>query len=107
MLKNELIELEINVAYVDEYGDTVNNITYKQVWAEKRSVGCKEFYQASTLGIQPRYVFVINATEWLEPCKRIRYNGKLYDIVRTYEKAEDYFEITVAGDVHVSTQRHS
>ena len=35
MLKNELIELEINVAYVDEYGDTVNNITYKQVWAER------------------------------------------------------------------------
>lgn len=107
MIKNELIELEINVAYVDEYGDTVNNITYKQVWAEKRSVGCKEFYQASTLGIQPSYVFVINATEWLEPCKRIRYNNKIYDIVRTYEKAEDYLEITVAGDVHVSTKGNS
>lgn len=56
---NSLIYLITEVATVDEYGDMVIVKTKKPVFAEVKSIGQKEFYEAAAVGMKPEIKFVI------------------------------------------------
>ena len=102
MARNEIIGLESTTLTTDDVGDTITNTTWKEIFAEKRSIGSQEFYQAHSEGLKPEFKFVIHTSEY---CRKtdgphIRYDGETFKIIRTYEKDSESLEITVEGDVH-------
>ena len=81
----------------------------KEIFASVKSVARNEFYTAYAVGLRVKFVFVIHSWEFsvadypvtteqvtttYKPT-HIRYNGGLYEIVRTYETDRGQLEITV------------
>lgn len=102
MARNEVIELESTKITTDEAGDTVSETTWKEIFAEKKSIASQEFYQAHSEGLKPEFKFVIHPSEYDRKVDgpHIRYDEELFKIIRTYEKDSESLEITVEGDVH-------
>lgn len=86
---NEIITLISVSNSVDEYGDLVETRTSKTVFAELRSIGQSEFYQAEAIGLKPEIKFVL--ADYLDYngekiLKYTPYNGteQEYSVIRTY-----------------------
>lgn len=101
-MRNELIKLESNKVITDAAGDTITEITWREIWAEKKSIGTQEFYSAHAEGLKPVFKFVVHPTEYNRKIDgpHIQYEDELYKIIRTYEKDSEHLEITVEGDLH-------
>lgn len=56
---NSLIYLVQEVKTVDQYGDLITQETSRPVFAEVKSIGQKEFYEAAAIGMKPEIKFVI------------------------------------------------
>lgn len=56
---NSLIYLVQKVNTVDQYGDMIAQETVRPVFAEIKSIGQKEFYEAAAVGMKPEIKFVI------------------------------------------------
>lgn len=81
----------------------------KEIFASVKSVARNEFYTAYAMGLRLKHIFVIHS--WEFSCAdypvttetvtttyhptHVRYNGELYEIVRTYEVDRGLMEITV------------
>lgn len=94
---DEIILLVSEVQTVDQYGDTHTEKEKRAVFAELKSVGQSEFYQANALGLKPEMKFVL--ADYLD------YHGEMlieyqpyegdpeeYHVIRTYRK-DDSLEI--------------
>ena len=103
--RNEIIELESVTITTDNAGDTVSSTTWKEIFAEKKSIGTSEFYQAHSEGLKPEFKFIIHPSEYNRKTDgpHIKYNGDQFKIIRTYEVNQETLEITVEGDVHGTT----
>lgn len=88
----EVIELA-NLVETIVHGEVVKEATYRKVYANKKSVRQSEFYQGASAGLKPELVFEIRAIEFRDE-EYIRFNGKMYTIIRTYENGEN-IELTV------------
>lgn len=98
---NDVIELEC-VAYKDsdDIGDAVKGEAYwNRIYANKKSITQSEFYQAQAQGFKPELKFEINSFEY-EDNKKIRYKGKIYKILRTYEVSSEKMEIVCIGNIN-------
>jgi SPP1 family predicted phage head-tail adaptor len=71
----------------------------RQVFAEKKSVRQSEFYQAAATGLKPELTFVVWSQEYGGESK-LEYNGKLYNIIRTFEKNDREIELVCSGLVN-------
>lgn len=102
MARNEIIELESITTTTDDAGDTVTETTWKEIFAEKKSIGASEFYQAHSEGLKPEFKFIIHPSEYNRKTDgpHIKYDGEQFKIIRTYEVNQETLEITVEGDVH-------
>ena len=102
MFKNEIIEIERVSIATDEAGDQVKESTWREVFAEKRSISSREFYQAHADGLQPEYKFVVHSTEYDRTIDGpgIKYLNRRYKIIRVYEVDFENVELTVEGDIH-------
>ncbi len=60
----------------------------RKVYAVMRSVGMRETYEAMGHGIAPERVFDLAIPEEYRDEKFLRWDGKLYKIVRTYLNGE-------------------
>jgi SPP1 family predicted phage head-tail adaptor len=74
---------------VDEYGDTVTVETQRSIFAEVKSIGQSEFYQAQAVGLKPEIKFVIADFADYQNEKRLKYTAfggseEVYTILRTY-----------------------
>lgn len=74
---------------VDEYGDSVVTETKRNVFAELKSIGQSEFYQAQAVGLKPEIKFVIADFLDYQNEQKILYapfNGteEEYTVLRTY-----------------------
>lgn len=70
----------------DEYGNLVTpTITNTSVYAEKESIGYKEFYEAAAKGFKPELKLVIAEKTDYNGAQQVEYNGVVYDVIRTYE----------------------
>ena len=69
------------------YGEPIQSMVYRQVFANKKSVRQSEFYQAANVGLKPELVFEVNSFEFSND-ERIKYNDKEYSIIRVYDKGE-------------------
>lgn len=103
-MKNDVVDIETNETETttDEIGDTITIQVYKEIFAEKKSVKQSEFYQAHSQGLKPEFVFIVHPSEY-DGKNGLRYKGKQYKIIRTYEKDSENLELVVEGDVHGST----
>ena len=86
---DNIITLIAETYTVDEYGDTVATQTERTIFAEVKSIGQNEFYQAQAVGLKPEIKFVIadfldyNGEKLL---KYAPYGGteEIYTVLRTY-----------------------
>ncbi len=56
----------------------------RQVFAERRSVGMREAYQALSVGLHPEIVFRLEIAEDYQNERRLVWNETAYKVVRTY-----------------------
>ena len=74
---------------VDSYGDTVQTFTERNVFAEVKSIGEREFYQAQATGLKPEIKFVIADFVDYQDEKVLKYTPfggteQIYSVIRTY-----------------------
>ena len=95
-MKNDLISLKSVTTIIDEIGDTVQTAAWRKIFAEKKSIKQSEFYQAQSVGIKPEITFVIHPSEY-ENELEVKYNDKIYKVIRTYQTDNENLEIVVGG----------
>jgi len=74
---------------VDAYGDTVQTFTERTIFAEVKSIGQNEFYQAEAVGLKPEIKFLIADFADYQDEKKLKYTPfggteKIYNVLRTY-----------------------
>lgn len=87
---NNVIKLVKEIKSVDAYGDTNATTTERVIFAELKSIGQSEFYQAQAVGLSPEIKFVI--ADWLDynDERIVRYKAfneveeQDYKVIRTY-----------------------
>lgn len=95
---DHIIELGSITYTQNAYGQEVEAKTWKEVFAEVRSVSRSEFYSAAMSGIRPTIVFALADYYDYDDEKIIRYDGKTYDVIRTYRRA-DYDELEITAEM--------
>jgi SPP1 family predicted phage head-tail adaptor len=87
---DSVIKLISESKVVDEYGDLESKETERSVFAELRSVGQSEFYQAQALGLKPEIKFVLSDYLEYQGEQKLRFQGfgeteeKEYAVLRTF-----------------------
>lgn len=99
MLFRDVIKLISYTTTENELGDTIEVPTERQVFADKQSVRQSEFYQAAATGLRPELMFVVRTIEYNGET-RLKYNGKEYSIIRTYDKDGELTELVCQGVVN-------
>ena len=99
MLFRDVIKLISYTTTENEMGDTIEVLTERQVFADKQSVRQSEFYQAAATGLRPELMFVVRTIEYNGET-RLKYNGKEYSIIRTYDKDGELTELVCQGVVN-------
>ena len=87
----DIINLISRTTTTDSIGDTVEVETSKQVFANKKSIRQSEYYQALSAGLKPELTFEIHSFEYSAE-KKLTYDSKAYNIIRTFEKG-DFIEL--------------
>ena len=86
---DSVIKLITETNTVDEYGDTVTVETERTIFAEVKSIGQTEFYQAQAVGLKPEIKFVIADFADYQNEKKLKYTPfggteEVYTILRTF-----------------------
>lgn len=81
---NEVISLVKKAYALDDYGDTVATTTSRDVFAEIRSIGMREKYEALQAGLNPEYTFVLPDYLEYQDEDEITYKTLLYRVIRTF-----------------------
>ena len=102
MLSRDVIELiTFSESTVNTNGDPISTKTYLSVFADKLAITSAEFYQSNAQNLRPEYKFKIRYADY-DGQTKIRYpvtNGKEFDIIRTYNKNDEFIELTCQGVV--------
>lgn len=93
---NDVITLVSYTETIDRYGLTTRTETTKTVFAEVKSIGQSEFYQAMAQGLKPEIKFVIADYYDYNNEKEIVWNTKRYNVLRTYRQ-NNTLEIVAYG----------
>ena len=92
---NEIIYLIAEkITERDEYGNRVVETEKRERFADMRSVGSSEFYQAARVGLQPSIKAVLSDPANYNNEAYFEYNGKTYLITRTYINKAYELELT-------------
>ena len=70
----------------DEVGNEDEVLTKKQVFANAKSVGYREFYAAATADIKPDMILELSDYLDYSQEKTVEFKGQLYDVIRAYQK---------------------
>lgn len=90
----DVIELGQSVESI-VLGEVVTTFTWSTVFANKKSVRSKEFYDSRAIGMKPELMFEIRTVEFNNH-EKVKYNGKEYNVIRTYDKGE-FMELIVSS----------
>nr|WP_296464365.1 phage head closure protein [uncultured Acetatifactor sp.] len=84
----------------DPYGDPAMELKLSDaVFAELKSIGQSEFYQAQTAGKKPEIKFKVTDYLDYQGQKYLIHEGVRYTVLRTYRTASNELEITCYGGV--------
>ena len=82
-------------------GEIVRTPTYTSVYAMKKGVWSKEFYNAHNVGLKPEIVFRIRSADYSNH-DVVRYGGVVYSIIRAEQlKSGEFTELFVSSSVGV------
>lgn len=87
---DSVIKLVSEIKVVDEYGDLISEEREREVFAELRSVGQSEFYQAQALGLKPEIKFLLPDYLEYQGEQKLRFQDfgeseeKEYTVLRTF-----------------------
>jgi SPP1 family predicted phage head-tail adaptor len=96
MLFRDVVKL-ISVGHdQNDIGDIVETKTEREVFADKKSIRQNEFYQAAATGLKPELMFVVRTIEY-QGERKLSYDGKEYNIIRTYDKNGEFTELICSG----------
>lgn len=95
---NDVLTLIKETYSVNEYGDTIAKRNEREVFCQVRSVGMREKYQAQAIGLLPELTFVLADYYEYNEEQYVRYEDKLYRIIRTYIKDTHEIELVVTKD---------
>lgn len=77
---DQIIKLVQEVKGVNQYGDITVTETEREIFAEVKSIGQKEFYEAAAVGMKPEIKFVIADFLDYQGEKKLRYEPFSNDI---------------------------
>lgn len=89
---NNVITLVAESKSINALGDIVTVHTERTIFAELRSIGQSEFYQAQAVGLKPEIKFVIADYLDYQDEKIVKYqafngtNAEEYSVIRTYRQ---------------------
>lgn len=92
MMWRDVVSLRNITSTIDEYGDRTETGINSVVFANKKSVRQSEFYQAHAHGFKPEIMFEVRSLEYTGQ-EQLIYNGKTYNIIRTYSKNDEVMEL--------------
>ena len=99
MLFKDVIKL-ISITYGENaMGDMIEIEVERDVFANKKSIRQSEFYQAASNGLRPELMFEVRSIDYEEE-KKLKYNGKEYNVIREYSKNGEITEIVCEGLVN-------
>lgn len=99
MLFREVIKLVTVINDVNSIGDPIKTKIKTGVFADKQSIRQSEFYQAAATGLRPEIMFIIRTIDYNNE-SIIEFNNKEYNIIRTYEKDNEFIELVCQGVVN-------
>ena len=99
MLFREVINLISITITENDMGDIIDVETKRQVFADKKSVRQNEFYQAAATGLRPEIMFVVRTIDY-EQEPKLEFSSKTYNIIRTYDKDDEFTELVCSGLVN-------
>ena len=99
MLFKEVIKLISITTTENEMGDIIEVHVEREVFADKQSIRQSEFYQAAATGLRPELMFIVRSIDYNDE-PRLKYNGKEYTIIRTYDKDGELTELVCQGVVN-------
>lgn len=80
----EIVKLIKEIEGSNELGDLVSIKTEREVFANIKSIGMKEKYEALSVGLNPELVFILPDYYEYQNEEKAEYDGIEYDIIRTY-----------------------
>jgi SPP1 family predicted phage head-tail adaptor len=100
MMWREIVELIELTPTPDGVGGLTETETTRTVFADKKSIRSTEFYQAHAVGLKPEITLVIRQVDYAGE-SRLRWFGKVFDVLRTYSKNDELLELTCAKRTEV------
>jgi SPP1 family predicted phage head-tail adaptor len=90
----DIIRLVAYPVTINEFGDPVSdeNPIETEVFANKKSVRQSEFYQAAATGLKAELMFEMRQADYADE-REIQYEGKVYKIIRTFQKDSELIEL--------------
>ena len=101
---NEVITLIKTVKSVNVIGDPKIDEIKREVFAEIKSVGQQEFYQAQAQGLKPEMKVILSDYYDYEDEEELIYSDKRYKVLRTYRNGTQ-LEITCYGGVNIASTK--
>lgn len=99
MGENDVIALIRTSTALDEYGDSRTVEQSREVFAEYKSIGQSEFYQAAATGLKPTVRFVLSDYLDYDDEPIVQHNGIRYRVLRTFRNGQR-LELTVYREVN-------
>lgn len=83
---NEIAYLCKEIITQDDYLNEKHTLQTREVFVKPKSIGSAEFYRAATTDMHPDVSLVLPDYYDYEGEKIVHYDGKLFDVIRTYQK---------------------
>ncbi|MEG1686635.1 MAG: phage head closure protein [Angelakisella sp.] len=77
----------------DTDGYPTKSSTSRTIWADVKTATRSEFYSAAAAGIEVAILFVVRSEDYQNE-RSVLYQGKEYNVVRTYQKDYGLIELT-------------
>lgn len=74
-----------------------NTDSGREVIAQQGGVNRSEFYKAAAVGMTPSVVFIVSESDYQEE-RLIRFDGKLYRVIRSYPLQNRKIELVCQGE---------
>lgn len=100
---NEIIKLVSEESTLDKYGNRIPAYTAREVFADVRSIGMREFYSAAQTDYKPECTAVLSDYRDYDGEQIVIWNDEIYHLVRTYRNGRQ-IELTLErriGDLDI------
>lgn len=92
MYFSDKLTLRAQSSTLDTIGNIIPADTDRTVWADIRSIGRNEFFQAQQTGLKPEIMAIVKINDYQGEALAV-YDGTLYDVYRTYKSGLENIEL--------------